>query len=148
MILLDLIYPPRCTFCHEFVANGKVQICDSCRNRLPHTTDGGRQRAPFVSAAVAPFYYEKDVRESLHRFKFYGCTGYAKVYAPFLAELIRQEFDDEYDLISWVPVSRKRLRERGYDQAQLLASAIGPDAEEDSRYRAAISCRQRGKTKE
>lgn len=125
MNLLDLIYPPRCAFCHDFVPNGKVLVCESCRNRLPRTIDGGRQKAPFVSAAIAPFYYEKDVRESLHRFKFFGCTGYAKAYAPYLADLIQQEFGSDFDDISWVPVSRKRLRKRGYDQAKLLAAAVG-----------------------
>lgn len=125
MILLDLLYPPRCIFCHDFVANGKILVCESCKRGLPFTVDGGRQKAPFVSAAIAPFYYEKTVRESLHRFKFSGCTGYAKGYAPYVADLVRKEYGDTFDLLSWVPVSRKRLRKRGYDQAELLAKAVG-----------------------
>lgn len=125
MILLDLLYPPRCTFCHDFVANGRILVCDACKASLPFTTDHGRQKAAFVSCAVAPFYYEKDVRESLRRFKFSGCTGYAKAYAPYVADVIRQEFGSDFDLITWVPISRKRMRERGYDQAELLTKAVG-----------------------
>lgn len=33
----------------------------------------------------------------------------------------------EYDLVTWVPLSRRRLRERGYDQARLLAKATAKE---------------------
>lgn len=123
-ILLDLLYPPRCAFCHCFVKSSAVAVCDECRKNLPYTTNGGRQKADFVAACVSPLYYEDDVRESLLRYKFCGASGYAKVYAPLLADCIREQLDGTFDIISWVPLSRKRLRERGYDQAQLLAKAI------------------------
>ena len=125
MFLMDLIYPPRCTFCHDFVKNGKILVCDKCKDNLPRTLNAGRQKTTFVTACIAPFYYEKDVKESLHRFKFRSCTGYARAYAPYLAELIRSEFGDGYDLLTWVPISRKRYKKRGYDQAQLLAKEVG-----------------------
>lgn len=125
MFLMDLIYPPRCTFCHDFVKNGKILVCDKCKDNLPRTLNAGRQKTTFVTACIAPFYYEKDVKESLHRFKFRSCTGYARAYAPYLAELIRSEFGDGYDVLTWVPISRKRYKKRGYDQAQLLAKEVG-----------------------
>ena len=65
------------------------------------------------------------MKESLHRFKFSSCTGYARVYAPFVADLIRQEIGEDFDVLSWVPISRARLRSRGYDQSALLAKAVG-----------------------
>ena len=123
MRLLDLIYPPRCAFCHAFVPNGSVLVCEDCRRDLPFTTDNGRQKIPFVSACVAPFYYEKDVKESLHRFKFGGCTGYAKAYAPYVADCIRDAFGAEFDVLSFVPISCKRMHRRGYDQSALMAKA-------------------------
>ena len=125
MIFLDLLYPPRCTFCHNFVKNGKILICDKCKENLPRTVNAGRQKTTFVSACIAPFYYEKDVKESLHRFKFFFCTGYARAYAPYLADLIRSEYGESFDLLTWVPISRKRLKKRGYDQSKLLAQAVG-----------------------
>lgn len=125
MFILDLLYPPRCTFCHDFVKNGKILICDKCKDNLPRTLNAGRQKTTFVSACIAPFYYEKDVKESLHRFKFFYCTGYARAYAPYLADLIREEFGDSFDILTWVPISRKRLKKRGYDQSKLLAQEVG-----------------------
>ena len=127
MILLDLLYPPRCAFCHKFVKDGSVRICCSCEAQLPFTKDYGKQKIEFVTQCVAPLYYEKDVRDSLRRYKFDGCTGYAKAYAPLVADCIRQTISDKFDVLSWVPVSRKRLRERGYDQSELLAKAVAKE---------------------
>ena len=125
MKLLDLIYPPRCAFCHRFVNNSKIRVCTDCEKSLPFIQDGAVQKPRFIAAAAAVFRYENDVKNSLHRYKFAGCTGYARAYAPFLAETIRREFGDEYDVLTWVPISRKRLHKRGYDQAELLARAVG-----------------------
>lgn len=125
--LLDLLYPPRCAFCHRFVESSTVTVCEECRKNLPYTANGGRQKADFVAACVSPLYYEDDVRESLLRYKFHGATGYAQAYAPLVSGCIREHLDQEYDLITWVPLSRKRLRQRGYDQAQLLAEAVAAE---------------------
>ena len=125
--LLDWIFPPRCTFCHAMVENGTITVCDACREKLPMTRSGGVQKKDYVKLCAAPFYYEDDVRESLLRFKFKGMRGYAKVYAPYVADSIREAIPDEWDVISWVPVSRKRLRERGYDQAELLCRAVAKE---------------------
>ena len=40
-----------------------------------------------------------------------------------MAGCVRERLAGRYDLISWVPLSSERLRERGYDQAMLIAMA-------------------------
>ena len=119
--LLDLLYPRRCVFCHRFLERGEDDVCPACRKKLRFTQSDGEQHGDFFSLCVSPLYYEDDVRESILRFKFQSCSGYAGAYAEFLAAYIRERLDGRYDLISWVPLSRKRLKERGYDQAKLLA---------------------------
>ena len=119
--LLDLLFPPRCVFCRKLVRSGKDLICADCRASLPYTRAGGAQHGDHYSVCIAPLYYEDKVRESLLRYKFHGASGYADAYAELLADCIRENLAGRYDLISWVPLSRKRLRERGYDQAMLLA---------------------------
>lgn len=94
---------------------------------LPFVQNGGRQRFSFVRACVSPLNYEGDVRASLLRYKFGGATGYAKVYGRLVADTVRTELAGEYDLVTWVPLSRKRLRERGYDQAYLLARSTAKE---------------------
>ena len=120
---LDILFPPRCVFCRKFLRSGGDLICDDCRNSLPYTHGGGEKTGDFFSACVAPLYYEDDVRQSLLRFKFKGATGYSKAYGRLLADCIRENLAGRYDLISWVPLSKKRLKERGYDQSMLLAMA-------------------------
>ena len=120
---LDILFPPRCVFCRRFLRSGEKLVCDDCGDKLPYTTDGGRQMGDHFSVCVAPLYYEGNVRESLLRFKFKDATGNAKAYGKLLADCIRAELSGGYDLISWVPLSSKRLKERGYDQSMLLAMA-------------------------
>lgn len=131
-VLLDLLYPPRCAFCHCFVESSAITVCEDCCKSLPYTTNGGRQKADFVAVCVSPLYYEGDVRESLLRYKFSGAAGYAKAYAPLMTGCIQEYLDTEYDLITWVPLSRKRLRQRGYDQAQLLAEAVAAELDTEA----------------
>lgn len=121
--LLDLLFPPRCAFCRKLLNRGESGICSTCIDALPRTSGGGKQTGDFFSACVAPLYYEGDVRESIHRFKFKEATGYAKIYGKLMAECIKENLSGEYDLITWVPLSEKRLKKRGYDQAMLLAMA-------------------------
>lgn len=123
--LLDLLFPPRCPFC------GAIQdhpgICPECSAKLPRAEgkDGLREGAGYGRCAFA-VYYEGDVRESLLRFKFGGRASWANVYArELLVPAVVEHLSGEFDCLTWVPVSRRRLRRRGYDQAQLLAQAAG-----------------------
>lgn len=125
--LLDLFFPPRCVFCHKIVENGEIRVCDHCEKHLPYTHAQGKQKKDFVKLCVAPFYYENDVRASLLRFKFGNKPFYAKAYAPYVAACIREALDDQWEILSWVPVSQKRLRKRGYDQAEVLCRAIADE---------------------
>ena len=98
-------------------------VCPRCRETLPFTKTAAKQSFPHVSVCCSPFFYTDVVRASLLRFKFRGCTGYAEAYGEFLAKCI-DENGISCDSITWVPLSRQRLRKRGYDQARLLAESL------------------------
>lgn len=121
--LLDLLYPPKCVFCGELLERGERMMCLRCLAELPCTRQGGDKKAEFVSVCVSPLYYEDRVRDSLLRYKFHGRAAYARTYGALLADCIAGNLAGHYDLITWIPLSRARLRERGYDQAELLAKA-------------------------
>ena len=72
---------------------------------------------------MSPLYYEGDVRESLLRYKFGGISSYADIYAEFIAKCV-DENEISCDIITWVPLSAKRFRRRGYDQAKLIADEL------------------------
>ena len=63
------------------------------------------------------------MRESLLRYKFHSLTAYAKIYGEFLSKCL-DENEISCDSITWVPLSRRRRRLRGYDQARLLAEEL------------------------
>ncbi|MBQ2618342.1 MAG: ComF family protein [Oscillospiraceae bacterium] len=121
--LLDLLFPPKCAFCRRLVKSNNNLLCPTCRANLPYTEDGGAQHGDFFRLCISALYYEDTVREALLRYKFQGSSGYAGTFGRLLADCIRANLRGQYDLISWVPLSRERLRERGYDQAMLLAQA-------------------------
>lgn len=58
------------------------------------------------------------------QYKFYGQRHLAEVFALPLANFIRASFLHRYDLITWIPISKERLRTRGYNQSELLAKEI------------------------
>ena len=119
-MLLDLLYPPRCPFCHRFL-DGEMRVCSRCERSLPYMPTGGLDRTfENLNECFSVLRYEGDVRKSLHRYKFGGVSAYAGCYAKLLAECI--EDNAIYaDVVAWAPLSARRLRERGYDQARLLA---------------------------
>jgi len=121
--LLDLLFPPKCVFCGRILHDKEDQCCERCIESLPYTLNGGRQDGVYYDYCVSPLYYKGAVRKSILRYKFNGASGYADTYGKILADCIRGNPDLGYDLISWVPLSSKRKRERGYDQAMLLALA-------------------------
>ena len=122
--LLDLLFPPRCVFCRKLLKKGEKDLCTPCRTSLPYTDERSvRQKGEFYEFCLAPLFYKDQVRESLLRFKFKGKTHYAACYGALLSDCIRQNMPEQYDLISWVPLSDRRRRSRGYDQAALLGMA-------------------------
>lgn len=121
-ILLDLLFPPRCIFCRSILKQGECGICAHCQKELPWITgEEANQKFEFVSSCVSPLRYQGEVRESVHRYKFSDRSGYAKTYGTLLAQCITDHLKDKYDLITWVPLSAKSLKQRGYDQSMLLA---------------------------
>lgn len=121
--LLDLFYPPRCIWCHRFLNDEEKRegVCCSCSTSLPVLIRGERCRQlPEAEICTSLLQYKGEVRQSILRYKFRGLSFYSSFYADLMADVLDRE---EYacDVITWVPLSRKRLRKRGYDQAKLLA---------------------------
>ena len=122
--LLELIFPPKCVFCRKLLDSGEDLICPKCRKDIKYTQNGGILKGNFFTQCVSPLYYESSVREALLRYKFYQMTVYAEPFGKLLSECVEEYIEAQVDIISWVPLSRKRLRSRGYDQAQLLAEIV------------------------
>lgn len=120
--LLDLLYPPRCTICRKLLRREETDFCAACRAKLT-ILDAPIKRGEFFTQCYAVTAYSGDVAASLKRFKFYGMQQYAGAYGRLIAmQLLRMKA--EFDILSWVPISKKRRRKRGFDQSELLARTV------------------------
>jgi len=122
-LILDLLFPPKCVFCGKILHGKDDALCSKCVESLPFTLNSGRQDGIFYDYCISPLYYKATVRRSILRYKFRGASGYAETYGKILADCILGNPDIGYDIVTWVPLSNKRKRKRGYDQAMLLAMA-------------------------
>ena len=114
------LFPPKCVFCRRVLEEDGV--CDKCKAALPYRNPEEEKETPmFIDGVYSCFHYEGDVRNAILRYKFGGLSKYSVDFSEYLEKCIRNNFEGGYDLISWVPLSRRRLRKRGYDQARLLA---------------------------
>lgn len=124
MWLLDLLYPPKCAFCGTLVPKERHRCCTKCEEILPFTKNGGRLSGNFFTVCLSPLYYEEEVRDALLRYKFQKKSAYCEPFGIFLAKCVDEFLEEDIDFVTWVPLSRKRLKKRGYDQAQLLAEQL------------------------
>lgn len=122
--VLDLIFPPRCAFCGTLL-DGEREVCALCRDQLPWAVgQEGERKGEFFSRCVFPLRYQDMVRRGIHGLKFEGRSACAGVYGAMMARCVRERLEGPFHIVTWVPVSRARLRRRGYDQARLLAREV------------------------
>lgn len=145
--LLDLLYPPRCPFCggildqpsrtigadclsgtaapRWMIRAGKrrrAAVCGACDASLPRGENALR-KFPEGFLCAGALLYEGTVREALLKLKFSGEISLAAPLGALVAQCAADCFSGEFDVVTWAPVSRKRRRKRGYDQAEELAKA-------------------------
>lgn len=121
--LLELLYPTRCCFCRR-LTGPDIPVCKACREKYPDVPRPMQeQHLSPLKNCLSPLWYGGEVRAALLRYKFEDRRGYAPVFGDFLTKCL-DENAISCDSITWVPLSRRRLRTRGYDQARLLAEAV------------------------
>ena len=123
--LLEWLFPRKCILCRSILGKEETDLCRRCRTDQPEYPFG-RKKVPHISELTAVWIYEGDVRKSIHRYKFSGARHYAESYGRLLAMRISRDLP-QADVITWVPISARRRRSRGYDQVELLAKAVGPE---------------------
>ena len=123
--LLDLVFPPHCPCCRRILADHRALACPQCYEDLPWLTgEDAVQAGDALSLCVSAGWYQGDLREIIHAYKFEGQRQLSSALALPLAEQVRRHYGGAFDLITWVPVSPKTLKARGYDQSRLLAQAL------------------------
>ncbi|MGN1041721.1 MAG: ComF family protein [Acutalibacteraceae bacterium] len=130
--LISLVFPKRCVICGDVISFNE-HLCDSCGEDVNSETI-----IRFIQYAksgetivcVSPFKYEGKIRKAILKFKFQGHTEYAQPFAKIISEKICKNFKinnidiNDIDYVCAVPLSEKRIFERGYNQSELLAKEI------------------------
>ncbi len=126
--IVNFLFPPKCVLCRKVLENQENDLCRCCWEDAPEYS-GTKRKLQFLDSFAAVWYYEKHVRSSLLRYKFYGARSYANMYGRILAMRLRREYPEGFDVLTWIPISKARKLRRGYDQVELLARAVGRELE-------------------
>ncbi len=126
---LQLLFPPLCLICGAAV-DADEAVCGPCRLK-PEPTSLGQWRAQTVVRAAldevwTAFWFDEAMRDLIHHFK-YG--GYRRLGRPLAGMALEQVGDllrpERFNYLVPVPLHRVKRRARGYNQAALLAGALG-----------------------
>ena len=125
--ILNLIYPQVCSICGKV---GTKPLCNRCKVKLnkefcfmmdDYKDDNSKN---FVEHYYF-FKYENIIRSQLLSLKFKEKPYTYKTISYFLENKAKNfEKIKKYDIIIIVPISKKRLKERGYNQSELIAKEI------------------------
>ncbi len=144
--LADLIFPPACCSCGALLGRGMTTFCGACLSEIrfiraplcpvcgipyPNEEEINHRCADCIrskesfSLARAVGVYDAVLLEVIHRFKYRGRINLGEVLGRFMAEFRYEDLRiEDYSLIVPVPLHRRRLKERGFNQAVVLAREI------------------------
>lgn len=134
--LSKALFPQRCAYCGRVTA-AETLVCDNCKDALPRIkgkvcASCGREdkfcsckgEKYFVSQA-APFYYEGAVRRGLHIFKFRRGLQNAEAFCAEMEATVRSRYKNiSFDCVVSVPMTAKSVRQRGYNQVEILSEGL------------------------
>jgi ComF family protein len=130
--LLDLLYPPRCVVCKE---PGAERFCGVCRAAIMRVDVLSRTSRLDGRACVGA--YEGSLREAVLLLKYQDRRGLARELGELMAARLEECCEEwQPDGLVPIPIHRRRQRERGYNQAELLANALSEHC--DLRVRPAL----------
>lgn len=120
--LLSVFFPDRCVGCG---VRGTL-FCEVCSKRIAPPP------APADSFITSVFSYnDPRVKRLVKLLKYKNTRHAAALFAPYLAEALTEFLGEERLFVSSkrillvpIPLSKKRARKRGYNQAELLARAM------------------------
>jgi ComF family protein len=116
--LAALAFPARCPGC----GRPAEPVCDRCEATLGPPAPA--PPPPGVDGWVAPFAYEGVAREVVARLKYRQARAALPWLVAHMAH-VATTLPAPFDVVTWVPTTPARRRDRGYDQAELLARAVG-----------------------
>lgn len=146
--LSNIIYPRHCTICKSNLATDSLDglLCRQCWDRIKrnvppicfrcgrhleesvinHTCASCRERHYHFDRAYSACTYEGVLKELIHQFKYTGKEYLGNILSRLLIEFIN-EYGlslEPFDFVIPIPLHRRKLREREFNQAEILAGAL------------------------
>jgi predicted amidophosphoribosyltransferase len=121
--LLEVLLPARCVGCGA----GPPALCPACLARARPAPAAGPDAVPppGLDWWVAAFAYEGAVREAVVRLKYRNARSALPGLAAAVVDRLRSPAAGPVDVVTWAPTTAARRRQRGFDQAEHLARAVG-----------------------
>ncbi len=141
-LAFDLVFSSFCVNCGSWVRSRENNICPECRLKMLRVRSacplcGGAlidgecgicsSRKLYYARNFVLFEYEGCVKKALHGLKFRGLRNIYRNFIPEMADILR-ELPAVPDIVTFVPMSRSKMAERGYNQAALMAGAFAASA--------------------
>jgi ComF family protein len=126
--LINLFFPPVCAGCHLFLLSNENVICTLCRHNIPLTNHHFNPeneafkkfygRIPVEYASALLYFHKRGiVQELIHNLKYKGQEEIGTVLGEWYAEDLKNSaIIKSIDEIIPVPLHKRKLQERGYNQ--------------------------------
>ena len=121
-----MLFPPVCGICGKLDKNS---LCNKCKIRLQKNAlckiENYKDTSSYFDEHIYLFQYTGEIRDTILKYKF---NEKSYIYRTFL-EFIKNNEEmcsqiKKYDIIIPVPVSKKRFKQRGYNQSALIAKNL------------------------
>lgn len=119
---LDWLFPNRCPVCNKFI-NWDMLLCKDCEEHLPFLENNIIDKQNLKSDfACAVFSYEGNVVKGIYRLKNSKGMNLAEYASLHLYRTLEEsKMINDIDVVTCVPMARKKKTKRGYNHAEILA---------------------------
>lgn len=124
----NLIYPPKCALCKKVLQKNETDLCHHCRTAGPDFILS-KKKISNVAGWTAVWYYKDNARQALIDYKFHNHRVYSHAYGRILAVKLLNEGLEDFDFVTWIPLSFGRLWERGFDQVKKITVTVSRELE-------------------
>jgi len=134
--LLNLFYPKICSGCSNLLLESENQICITCRHDLPLTNhlltknnEGLKKfygKIPVENVSSMLYYHKKGITQNLiHNLKYKNQQKIGTVLGDWYGiDLKESKAFDNIDFVIPVPLHKKKLQKRGYNQIDTFCESI------------------------
>ena len=136
-IVIDTLFPRFCLICNKRLGINEKDVCISCFCNMPFTHFKGEKGNVIerltcddiicTKRANSFFFYEKESSYCtiFFHFKYYNHPEVAVTMGHMMAQELKDtDFFNDIDVIVPIPLSKERLKKRGYNQSEQIALGI------------------------